>query len=141
MVTEIHGKWGFSLDEEEYQGVFDSIEEAKAEAVKEAIASACNTEQEIIVAQYRKVTDPEVYVDADLLLEHSGCQDEYGGDWGQTWPGETKEQNQELTEIIQKAYAEWLDRHDLRPKWGIVRSDTIQRIRLGSLLFPESKPQ
>lgn len=141
MAREVAGKWGYSLNEENYLGMFDTEQEAKAEAVKEAIAEALDTEEEIIICQYRKASDPEVFVDADLLLEHSGCQDDYSGDWGDCWPGETKEQNQELTDAVQKVYAEWLDKHDLRPKWGIVDNETIQKIRLGSLLVPESKAQ
>lgn len=136
MVREVAEKWGYSLDEENYLGMFDTEEEAKAEAVKEAIAEALDTEETIIICQYRKVRDPESFIDADLLLEHSGEQDDYHGDWGDSWPGETRDQRQELTDAVQKVYADWLDRHDLRPKWGMVREDTIQRIRLGSLLFP-----
>lgn len=134
MTRQVEGKWGYSLDEENYLGMFDTEEQAKEEAVKDAIAEELNTECEIIICQYRKVRDPESFVDADLLLEHSGCQDDYTGDRGDCWPGETMEQNQELTNAIQKVYSEWLDKHNLRPSWGMVRGDTVQRIRLGNLL-------
>lgn len=134
MVRQVQDKWGYSLDEETWQGLFDTKEEALDEAMKEAIAEELNTECEILVCQYRKVRDPESFVDADLLLEHSGGQDDYCGDWGDCWPGETKDQRKELTSAVQKVYAEWLDRHDLRPTWGMVRDETIQRIRIGSLL-------
>ena len=134
MSNKLDGKWGYSFDFETFEEAFDTPEQAKDALMTEAIARELNTECKVWIGQYRKPGDPEGYVDADLLLEHSGCQDDYMGDWGDEWPGETKEQNQELTDAIQKVYAEWLDKYDLRPSWGIIEMETIQKFTVGQLM-------
>ncbi len=134
MVREIDGKWGYSLNEEDYYEFCDTPDQAKDEAMKEAIAKEFNTEQHVWIGQYQKVRDPESFIDADRIIEHSAEQDDYSGDWGADWPNDTPEQRQELADAVGRVYGEWLDKYDLRPNWGLIQPDTVQKFRVGDLL-------
>ena len=109
----IAGKWGHSHDGEYYTGAYDTREEAVAEA---------RAVENRFVGQFRDPQAPEDCIDADDLLEKSACQDDYEGDWADGWPDATAEQRKELTTAVQKVYGEWLDKHGLRPKWGMVEN-------------------
>ena len=119
-MSTLVGKWGYSNDEEHYQCSFDTAEEAMDEARELSYR---------VIGQFREVPQPETYFDASDLLDNVHCQDEYGNDWGDDWPDATAEQVSELTASIRKAFAEWLDKHDLRPGWAMVDEKTIQQVR------------
>lgn len=74
----------------------------------------------IWVGRCEPPVDPEHFIDANLILDHICCQDEYCGDWSDGWPGESQEQHDELTDAIRSVLAEWFDRHKLRPKFFTV---------------------
>lgn len=63
----------------------------------------------------------EGYITADLVIEHAQVQDDYSGEWAGDWPEESKEQREQLTERLQKVFGDWLDEHDLRPDFFMVR--------------------
>lgn len=108
----LFGKWGFSRDGELYTGAFDSAEQA----VQEAEASGYGR---FFVGQFREpVTDGCLH--ADLLLEHIVCQDEYCGDYADGCFDCSGEQRSELTASLRLVFREWMDRHGLRPQFGIV---------------------
>jgi len=52
------------------------------------------------------------------------------GDASEDWPGETKEQGADLESIIKKAVDEWADKHDLQPKFGLVKNVKTRNYRM-----------
>lgn len=78
----------------------------------------------------------EKYIDADLIIEHAQVQDDYSGEWGEDWPGETEEQKRQLTERLQKVFGDWLDEHKLRPNFFMVHED----VKFRRADFPELPP-
>lgn len=108
------GNWGYSSDGEIYFGNFATADEAIADGGDPAF-----------VGQYIEPTDPSTYLDADLLIDHAACQDEYCGEYAEGWPCATKEQEDDLTAEVQRVFGEWMDRHDLRPWWKIVDPKTV----------------
>jgi hypothetical protein len=118
-MNPMSGKWGYSNDEEIYSGRFDTVDEAMVEA--KALGYR-------VVGEYREPDAPEYFVDAEMLLDHIVSNDDYDGEWADGWPDATEDQMQELTSGIIKVFGEWLDKHDLRPKWGLVRSETIRHV-------------
>lgn len=108
-------QWAFSWDEELYDGTYDS----KQEAIDEAFAQDPTAESVWVVIAVKP--KPEEYFDADLVIEHIKCQDDFGTEWAEGWPDETKEQLQELTDSLQKVFSEWMDKHSLRPTFFICR--------------------
>lgn len=112
------GRWGHSRDGELYTGFFDTREEALAEA------RANDSE---FIGQYRDPISPEACIEADLLTEHVLCQDDYCGEWAEGVLDFTKEQEAELTAAIRRVFGEWIDRHGLRPGFGIVeKPETVE---------------
>lgn len=111
------GKWGFSSSGETYIGAYDSREEA----IQDGRIDAADPSGSFYVGQYRDPT-VEGCVDADLLLEHILCQDDFCGDWAEGSLSASDNQLDELTDAIQKVLGEWIDRHGLRPNFGIVES-------------------
>lgn len=103
-------KYAYSTDRERYEGEFDSAEEAAREAFAED-----EQREQVEVSVIELPLPPEHYVNAGCILEHILCQDDYNYPAAEDWPGETKEQRDELTEMLQKTVAQWLDKHSLRP--------------------------
>ena len=108
----MEGKWGYTHNGENYYGTFDTPEDAAAEADAEEGAT-------VEVGRFRA---PEVlaFVDAESVIERILCQDEYSGDWADNAIPYTNEQCDELTTMLQDAVRNWLDKHDLWPKFGLV---------------------
>lgn len=117
------GKWGYTDGGESYFGTFGTPEEA-------AIESGLDHVQ---VGQFREPVMPESVIDADDLIEQIICQDDYNNDWGEDWPDDTEKQRDELTAAVRKVFGEWLDKHGLRPKWGMVDETTIRQIDVSEL--------
>jgi len=117
MSNSVAGKWGYSYDGENYCGFFDTREEAIAEGGFDG--------RTIWVGQFR-APECEEYLDAEDLLDKVLCQDDYCGDWEGDAISPTKEQKAELTTEIRALFGRWLDRHDLRPKFGLV--DNAEKI-------------
>ncbi len=112
----IEGKWGYSRDGEMYSGAFGSKEEAVCAAQKN---------ESSYVGQYHAPSAPEDYIDADDLIEKVLCQDEYCGDWADGCLDANPEQKQELTAAVRKVFADWMDRHGLRPAFGMIDEATV----------------
>lgn len=110
---DITGKWGWTRDEESYYGFFNTPEEAAADGLPKEGGT-------ITVGQYRDPTAPEDYVDAELIIEHVTCQDEYCIECAEDALQCTKEQEDELTASLRTTFAAWLDKHKLRPSFGII---------------------
>jgi len=112
---KIEGTWGYSHDEEMYSGFFATREEAIAEG---GIGREGST---IWVGQFR-APDCESYLDYSLLIDHVVSQDDYSGDWAEDCISPTKEQAAELTAELRVMFARWLDKHNLRPGFGIIEN-------------------
>jgi hypothetical protein len=126
--TQIEKQYAYSTDEESevFHGRFDSREEASADAFKDP-AMNC-----VWIGEIVDPIQPEDHVDADLLLEHVACQDDYEGEIADQWPESSKEQEEELTGEIRKTFAGWLDRHELRPTHYVIERDSIQKVERGA---------
>lgn len=107
-------KYSYSTNEENYEGEFDTPEEA---------AQACfaeNPDHHVCWVGEAVRPQPENFIDGDLLIEHIMEQDEFSGDWAEAWPEATKEQKADLDERLKNMFLEWMDAHDLRPSfWNI----------------------
>ena len=109
------GKWGYSTNEEWYTGSFDTREDAIAEG-REYGSSR------FWVGQFVDPPTPESYIDAEDIIEKVLCQDEYCLECADGCLSCTREQQDELTTAIRKTFGEWLDKHDLRPTFGLVEN-------------------
>jgi hypothetical protein len=119
MMEAMTGKWGCSGDEEIYHGCFDTEEQAMAEARELGYR---------VIGQYREPVPPETLLNWDAILEITWGDDDYSGEWAEDWPHATEEQETELVDSLRKVFAEWLDKHNLRPTWGMVDEKTIQDV-------------
>jgi len=104
--------YSFSRNEENYHGEFETregaIEKAKAEGLKRFWTGENVT------------PDPLDYIDGCDIVENIVCQDEFSGDWAEGWPMTTKEQDEELTEMLRAAFKAWMDKHGLHPTfWNV----------------------
>lgn len=118
----VAGKWGYSYDGGElFQGAYDSPQEA-AEASGRGL---------VVVGQYRDPVQPEEFVEASDIIDHVLCQDEYCGDWADGVLDCSPEQKDELTAALRTTVGTWLDRHGLRPEFGMVDANTMRKIVVG----------
>lgn len=122
------GKWGYdSGSEGNYRGDCPTPQEA----AELAIEQECFEEGEIIeVGQYRDPALPESYVDAEIVLEHVACQDDYQHDCAEGWPNVKKPAIEELNAAITEVFAKWLDKHEARPWWCCVDMKTIRKFEV-----------
>lgn len=106
-------QYAYSTDGERYDGRFDSEREA-------AIAAFADTgEYQVEVSIIEPVSNPESYVNSWDVLEAIQCQEEYSMDGAENWPNATADQNDELTDMLRKTVAKWLDKHNLRPTFFV----------------------
>lgn len=115
-------KWSYSRDEEQYFCEFDTKEEAIEALGGEGWVGRCVPPEEV-----------EKLIDADLILERIQDHDEYSGEWADGWPDCTKEQRDDLTASIQRAFGDWIDRHKLRPKFYNIDPRSIEKINCEQL--------
>lgn len=115
-------KFAISWNEENYDSeLFDSEDDAVAEAVM-----SWETENEELVDGkfWIGVADPprqpETFWDSDLFFDRVSMQDEYTLECAEDWNKSTVRQRKELDNSIREVIANWLDKHDLRPKFFLV---------------------
>lgn len=118
-------KWSVSTNEEDYHGVFDSMEDA--------IAEGKNSEEgSFFVGRCVPPVQPEVLFTGDAIedwLDRCVWQhDDYSHDWaeGQVLP--SGKQKEELAEKIRPIISEWLDRHRLRPTFWNIDPESVRHI-------------
>jgi hypothetical protein len=104
-------RFAISSNEEIYYGSYGTIEEA--------IDDAVNSHEYTVfwVGRCVPATQPEEWWNAEDWLEHVSCQDDYSSEWAEDWDDSTKEQRAELEGAVRKVMADWLDKHNLRPKF------------------------
>lgn len=107
------GKWGYTRDGENYYGDYDTPEEA-------AEGGATEEGETVTVGIFRDPIAPEQCIDGEHLIEQVLCQDDYCNDWADCTLDCTKQQLDELTKEIQGVFGKWIDRHGLRPAFGLV---------------------
>lgn len=119
----IAGKWAYSRDEEIYHGAYDTPEDAAAAGIEEEHGA-------VYVGQFRDPTAPEDHIDfdPDYLFDQIYDADDYNGDWAEDWCEFTRDQAEELQAMLSQTLGEWLDKHKLRPKFGMVIPETVRRI-------------
>lgn len=120
----IVGKWGYKLheDAEYYQGAADSAEQAAAD-------SGVKPGETVTVGQYRDPIRPEDVIDVEPMLEDVRDHEDYGGEWAEDALDCSDEQQTELTDDIRRVFGEWLDRHTLRPTFGIVEEQSVKTFK------------
>lgn len=109
-------RYSWSVNEEHYHGDFATVEDA----IEEAAAEEPDAEA-VFVGEKDSPIQPEDWWNADDWLEHVSCQDEYSGEFAEDWDNSTKEQQSELEAEVRKVMATWLDRHNLRPGFWLIR--------------------
>ncbi len=122
------GKWGYDTGRDGiYRGDCLTPQQAAELAIEEL---GMEDGQFVEVGQYRDPTSPESYVDAEIILEHVACQDDYQGDFAEGWPGVRKPAIEELDAAITEVFAKWLDKHGARPWWFRVDEKTIRKFEM-----------
>ncbi len=111
-------KWAYSYNEQDYHGTFDSPEEATSEAL--------DGYEEAWIGRCVYPESPEDYVDADLVLEHICCQDEFSTEYAEDWPDATSDQRDELTGSLRTVIRDWIKKHDLKPLFFTV--EDVRRV-------------
>lgn len=122
---DITGKWGYSVDNEVFEDTLDTPEQAIVEGNERALDAGV---MKFYIGQYEGSPDPAGYIDADLIIEHVKCQDDFSHEFAEDWPDESREQNDELTEIMRATFRQWLDRHGLNPTFSTVDPSSIREL-------------
>jgi len=116
----VNGKWVYANNENEemWQGLEDTPEAAAVEAFGEW--PEC---EYVFVSPLRDPFPPEEQICADRFIDFflldSGA-DDYSGEWAEDWLTPSEEQEDDLELSLQKCVGEWLDRHKLRPRFGLI---------------------
>lgn len=123
--STLDGKWSISTNEEEYHGVFDSMEDAIAEGKASKYGS-------FYVGQCVSPVQPEVLFTGDAvedwLERHVWSHDEYSHDWAEGHVCPTSDEMAELADEIRPLIAAWLDRCKLRPTFWNIDPKSVRKI-------------
>lgn len=114
--------FAISGDEEAFHGSYSTIEEAIGEAANGYAYKV------FWVGECEAPTQPEAFWYAEDWLEHVSCQDDYSGEWAEDWDDSTRAQRAELEENVRKVMAEWLDKHNLRPRHFKITNSVRYRV-------------
>jgi len=101
--------FSISTDEEEYEGQFDTIEDAIDEAVN------CYFYESFWVGKCVDPAQPEELFEVSEWLQSVSESSDYESEFAENWDQSTGAQRQELETKVRAVMAEWLDRHKLRP--------------------------
>ncbi len=107
-------EYAYSHNEETFHGSFSTEHEAIVEGF------AGTNRAKIWVGEHKPPTPPEQLIDADTVIEAVIEQDEYCGEWSETWPDASEAQMIELTAELRKTFGAWMDKHGLRPTFFTV---------------------
>jgi len=105
----IAGKWGISRDGDHYHVAGETRDKALEEA-----------DVGDYVGRFRDPIQPEDTLHARDILDNVLCQDDYCGDWAEGCLDPTLADLEELETAMSKVFGDWIDRHGLRPTFGII---------------------
>lgn len=77
------------------------------------------------VGKVQDLSRAEKYISSDLLVEHILMQDDFCIEQAAGWPWATEAEFQDLDASLQKAFGEWLDRFNHRPRFYLVEGSTL----------------
>ena len=120
--------YSWSIDEEIYYGQHDTPENAAAEGFGDIPLGR----QEVFVGENLD-PDPVSFIDADLILEHITCQDEFSTEAAEQWTQSEEEKN-DLTRRLRNAFNEWMEANNQVPGFWTVNH--VKRYVKG----PDGKP-
>ena len=103
-------KYAFSFDEENYHGLFDTIEKALEKARNDTPDAP-----DFVYIGEAIHPDPLTFINGPDILDQIQNEDEFCSDWADGWPRTTKEQDDELTAVLRAAFQQWMAKHDLAP--------------------------
>ena len=112
--------FSISIDEEHYDGKYDTLEEALQEA------SHGYAFEEFWVGEIRKPRQPETFLDVDHLLDDIGDGDE---EWSMDccdWDISIEDRS-DLQSRFKKQMTEWLDERGLRPTWFVIDRESVTK--------------
>jgi hypothetical protein len=126
--------WWVSSDEENYQGPYDSRDEAVRTAVREGLGSGFNgcddCSRFYVVRAGQGPVDMAPYIDADAVLQSAmeAIDDDYGGedglDWDRFW---TSEQERRLDRLLRWAVRLWQWWYGVRVRtWQFTRCSATE---------------
>ncbi len=116
----IAGKWSISTDEEHYESLFDTAEEA--------VEEGRSGETPFWIGQCVAPIPPENIWKAEDWIENVLLQWDYSGDWAEDSVSATGEQLAELESDVRKVMAAWMNRHRLRSTHWIIDPETVRKI-------------
>lgn len=123
--STLDGKWSISTNEEEYHGVFDSMEDAIAEG-------KASEEGSFYVGRCVSPVQPEVLFTGDAIEDwlerHVWAHDEYSHEWAEGHVCPTSDEMAELADEIRPLIAAWLDRCKLRPTFWNIDPASVRKI-------------
>jgi len=112
--NSVNKTYGYSLNGENYIGYFPT-----RSAALDASQSSGLVYQKTWTCEFEDPPQPETMWAADNWIEHVSIQDEYSGDHAEDWDHSTVDQKELLELAVKKVISDWLDEHDLRPKFHI----------------------
>lgn len=116
------GKVSYSFDNEYYYDIFDTEEEAKAEAMKELRRIERRTPEELPEEIYIGTCEffkPSLLSTGWDIMEDIQQQayNEGFGEYANDYPDATKEQWRELETGIEKVFQRWIKKYNLNPSF------------------------
>lgn len=124
------GKWCYSLNEEDFRGVFDSREEALAEAKEMDKDYRGNVEGRVWIGKCEEAISQGVNIE-NILEDVAECtRGETCGDYADDYLDDvTNEHMTELEEAMNDVLFNWMDKHKYKPTWFEV--DDVEVLYLG----------
>lgn len=137
-------KYSYSFDEETYRGEFTSVADALEEAFEE------DAEAESVCIGECDTPEPSYYFDASDVIEHIQQQEEFSGEWAETWPHASKEDLANLTLRLQAAFRAWEQAREIevhffnienaksytREEWEAMKASSSVSPRLSGEILP-----
>lgn len=116
MSEDICNKFGYSTDEENFTGFYDTREAAASEGF--------SANEDLDVIWTGQCVVPERIVDADSLIDQIAVRTtDEAGDWADGYLNNVPEEAiKDLQEELQDLWDRWEEKHGLKPQWfNVVR--------------------
>ena len=113
-------QWSVSTNEENYQGQFDSLEEAIGEI--EGYGDGTYW-----IGRCVEPRPAEQLFSVDLWLEEVMEDEDYASDWSEGFFEKMKDRKKDLEQHIRTAIGEWFEQNKMRPHFWNIDSASVQR--------------